>query len=273
MSYLGTFLGHFRKTFMPVMKPDPKVSTISPMPRYRAVTVALVLALIIALLNVAVPAPRTLAAQPTPTAPLPEPHFRLPFETPPGASTWYVSQFYGNTPLAYDRRVDWYSAGQGLHFGVDFAARCGTPVVAIGDGEVWEVDNLSHGAAPHNLTILHPNGYASFYGHLLEQPTLRFGDKVTAGQRIALTGDPDETCKSRPHLHLEIRDKTMGYAYNPVLLIDTDWDSLALFGPFQKFSRNLDNPRQWVTPFDQPMVDFGAGLLNDYDRPWPPEDW
>ena len=252
------------------MKPDRKASTIIAMLRTKPFMIALIVATMFAVMGAVTPH-QAAAAQPEP--PSEHPHFRLPFETPPGVSTWYVSQFYGNTPLAYNRRADWYGAGQGLHFGIDFAARCGTPVVAIGDGEVWEVDNLSHGAFPHNLTILHPNGYASFYGHLLEQPALRFGEKVTAGQPIALTGDPDLTCKSRPHLHLEVRDKTMGYAYNPVLLIDTDWDTLALFGPFQKFSRDLDNPRQWVTSYDQPMVDFGGPLLNNYDHPWPPEDW
>ncbi len=209
----------------------------------------------------------------TPTAAIPSPHFRLPLEGPPGPATWYVIQFYGNTPAAYLHRNNWYDQGQGLHFGVDFATRCGTSIVAIGDGQVIEVDNLSHGAAPHNLSILHPDGYVSFYGHLLETPKLNIGDDVKQGQPIALTGDPDLTCRSRPHLHLEIRDKTMGYAYNPVTLIDADWDTLALFGAFRKFSRNLDNPRQWVSPFDQPMVDFGGPLLNDYAHPWPPKDW
>lgn len=214
--------------------------------------------------------PQSALAQPPASPP---PPFSLPFESPPGPSDWYVSQFYGNTPLAYDRRSDWYAAGQGLHFGVDFAARCGTPVIAIGDGKVIEVDNSYRGADPHNLAILHPNGYVSFYGHLLEEPSLEIGENVVRGQRVALTGDPDLTCRSRPHLHLEIRDKTMGHAHNPALFIEADWNSLALFGPFQKFSRNLDYPHQWVTPFDQPDVDFGGPLLNNYEHPWPPEEW
>jgi len=250
------------------MKLSPKLCTITRMKRRAIIALATVAAMLVLAGGGGASGAQAAASQPPPS-----PRFGLPFASPPGVSTWYISQFYGNTPLAYDRRADWYGAGQGLHFGVDFAAKCGTRVVAIGDGRVHEVDNLSHGAEPHNLSILHPGGYVSFYGHLLETPKLHVGDVITRGQPIALTGDPDLTCHSRPHLHLEIRDETMGIAFNPVPLIDADWDTLALFGPFQKFSRDLDNPRRWVTPFDQPQVEFGGPLLNDYSNPWPPENW
>jgi hypothetical protein len=120
--------------------------------------------------------------------------------------------------------------------------------------------------------IIHPDlGYASFYGHLLETPALYVGQGVAKGQVIALTGDPDATCTSRPHLHLEIRDLSYYVAYNPVPLIDADWATIALLGS-GGFQRDLDNPRRWVTPFDQPEVRFGEGMLNEYARPWPP-DW
>lgn len=198
--------------------------------------------------------------------------FLLPFDTPPGPSTWYVTQFYGNTRGAYLRRTEWYGQGQGLHFGIDFSARCGTQVIAIGDGEVTKVDASRHGAGPHNLMILHPNGYASFYGHLLERSTLAVGEQVHAGQPIGLTGDPDLSCTSRPHLHLEIRDASYARAFNPVALIDANWNSLALFGGRTIFERNLDEPRRWVSIDEQPDVDFGGALLNNYANPWPP-DW
>jgi murein DD-endopeptidase MepM/ murein hydrolase activator NlpD len=199
--------------------------------------------------------------------------FGLPFDTPPGPGTWLLVQAYGNTTTAYRWRVSQYGAGQGLHFGLDFAARCGTPVVAIGDGTVDEVDEASHGAGPHNLTIDHPNGYASFYGHLYERPRLARGDAVQRGQVVGLTGDPDLTCESRPHLHLEVRDAPGHFrAYNPVPLIDADWNALALGATGGLgFERDLDNPRQWQYIDDQPDVAFGGKLLNQYDRAWPPE--
>jgi murein DD-endopeptidase MepM/ murein hydrolase activator NlpD len=201
--------------------------------------------------------------------------FILPFNTPPGPDTWLLSQPYGNTTFAYQNRRSIYSAGEGLHFGVDFDARCGTPVVAIGDGVVVVVDNPYHGAPPHNLMIDHPNGYASFYGHLLTRPNLKLGQQVKAGEVVALTGDPDRTCVSRPHLHLEIRN-VPGHriGYDPMTLIDADWDQIALVGSTaQTFQQNLDDPLRWQSLLDQPNVIFGGPLLNDYASTWPPPRW
>ncbi len=202
------------------------------------------------------------------------PPFRLPFQDPPGPHTWLLGQTYGNTTGAYRQRFTSYAAGQGLHFGVDLSARCGYEIVAIGDGVVTKVDALEHGSAPHNLMIDHPNGYASFYGHLLERPDLVVGQTVQAGQVVAKVGDPDESCTSRPHLHLEIRNAGQyNRAFNPLTLIDADWDNLALVGSFgRSFERDLSNPRLWQNLYDQPETTFGGLFLNDYSSPMPP-DW
>jgi hypothetical protein len=136
------------------------------------------------------------------------------------------------------------------------------------------VDALAHGSAPHNLMIDHANGYASFYGHLLERPVLEPGQRVQAGEIVAKVGDPDGNCASRPHLHLEIRNAgAYNQAFNPVLLIEADWDSLALVGPFGTgFARDLSEPRRWQSLYDQPEVRFWGPILNDYANPWP-IDW
>jgi len=212
-----------------------------------------------------------LMAQPAASAPTAR--FGLPFADPPGPDTWLLGQPYGNTVGAFARRRDWYRAGQGIHFGVDFSAACGTPVVAIGDGVVLKVDAREHGSGPHNLLIAHPNGYVSLYGHLLERPLLVVGQPVRRGEMVGRVGDPDLTCTSRPHLHLEIRDRGLRRAFNPHLLIDADWEALMLVGPFGRgFQRDLDNPRRWQSVWDQPEVRFGQPLLNDYRNPWP-RDW
>ncbi len=80
------------------------------------------------------------------------PQFRLPFAEPPGPDTWFVSQGYGTTVWAQRNWRDLYAAGQGIHFGVDFATRCGRNVLAIGDGTVLGIDG-PYGSAPHNLAI------------------------------------------------------------------------------------------------------------------------
>jgi murein DD-endopeptidase MepM/ murein hydrolase activator NlpD len=212
-----------------------------------------------------------LMAQPAASAPIAR--FGLPFAEPPGPDTWLLGQPYGNTVGAFARRRDWYRAGQGMHFGVDFSAACGTPVVAIGDGVVLKVDAREHGSGPHNLLIAHPNGYVSLYGHLLERPLLVVGQPVRRGEMVGRVGDPDLTCTSRPHLHLEIRDRSLRRAFNPHLLIDADWEALMLVGPFGRgFQRDLDHPRRWQSVWEQPEVRFGRPLLNDYRNPWP-RDW
>ena len=199
--------------------------------------------------------------------------FILPFAGPPGPDTWLLAQPYGNTTFAYRYRSSAYWAGQGLHFGLDLAAPCGTPVLAIGDGIVHSIDSW-HGAKPHNLMINHSNGYASFYGHLLVRSHLKAGQQVSAGDVIGLSGDPDLTCASRPHLHLEIRDApNHTRAFNPMPLIDADWERIALIGGHPIiFEQDINHPRRWQELLDQPNIRFGFPLVNDYDNPWPP-DW
>lgn len=198
--------------------------------------------------------------------------FILPFAEPPGPDTWLMGQAYGNTIGAYFNRNTTYRYSQGIHFGVDLSAPCGTEIVAVADGVVALVDAMSYGSAPHNLIIDHPElGYATLYGHLLERPKLTKGQQVKQGEVVALSGDPDETCVGRPHLHLEIRDYPgRAWKYNPVNLIDADWDNLALVGSFRAgFERDLDDPRKWQHLDDQPPAVSGGRIINDFANPWP----
>jgi hypothetical protein len=144
----------------------------------------------------------------------------------------------------------------------------------MADNVVYAIDALTFGSAPHNLLIDHPDlGYTVLYGHLLERPSLQPGQAVKAGEVVAHTGDPAETCFGRPHLHLEVRDAAnRARKLNPVLLIDADWDNLSLIGPFSRaFERDLDDPRKWQHLDDQPDSVSGGALLNDFANPWPPD--
>jgi murein DD-endopeptidase MepM/ murein hydrolase activator NlpD len=208
------------------------------------------------------------------TGPGGPPPFGLPFEGEPGPSTWLIGQPYGNTTGAYRRGDLWYAAGQRLHFGLDILARCGTPVISIGDGIVVQADWLARGSGPHNLVVRHDNlGVTVLYGHLLERPSFGAGDPVARGEQVGLSGDPDVTCDSRPHLHLEIRTLDYRTAYNPLLWIDADWDAAMLLGPFSdvQFARDLSAPQRWVRPEDQPDVQFGGPPANLYENGWPEE--
>ena len=199
--------------------------------------------------------------------------FQLPFAQPAGPDTWLLAQPYGNTTGAYRQRLTTYGASGGIHFGLDLAAPCGTEVVAIADAIVFAVDG-PYGSPPHNLMIDHPDlGYASMYGHLIEAPDLAPGQQVRQGEVIALTGDSRETCHSRPHLHLEIRDLDHIRKYNPIALIDANWDNLAMVGSGGRdFARDLDEPRKWQSLYDQPEARTAGPIINDFDNPWP-LDW
>jgi murein DD-endopeptidase MepM/ murein hydrolase activator NlpD len=198
--------------------------------------------------------------------------FIFPVAGEPGPSTWQFGQPYGNTTGAFNFGTEWYSAGQGLHFGIDVGMPCNTPLVAVADGEVVFVDNLAFGSGPHNLILRHAeHGLTTLYGHLLGPAPVSVGQRVNQGDVVAYSGDPDVTCDSRPHLHFEIRSNDFSTTYNPVNYIDMNWHSLAIVGSYgyPLFQGDMDNARRWQTLEDQPTVSFGGARLNAYTAPYP----
>ena len=54
-------------------------------------------------------------------------------------------------------------------------------------------------------------------------------------------------------------------------LIDADWHSILLLGNRTlPFERDLDEPRKWQAIDDQPDIDLGGPLRNEFARAWPP---
>lgn len=199
--------------------------------------------------------------------------FTLPFRSGPSPSTWLFEQPFGNTADAYNFGKYWYRAGQGLHFGLDFEAPCGTEITAAADGVIAFIDNPLFGADPHTVAIRHDDlGYVTVYGHLRARSILKPGQPVRRGDVVGISGDPDLTCESRPHLHFEIRSLNLAIAYNPITLINADWDRLySLHQPdWGGFARDLYNPRQWQTLTDQPDVNFNGYIVNGFAASWLP---
>lgn len=198
----------------------------------------------------------------------------MPVAGESGAGSWYLGQAYGNTTGAYNFGDQWYRAGQGLHFGIDLSMPCGTELVSVADGVVMFVDDEGFGSMPHNLIMMHGDiGVTSLYGHLLNTPIVSEGQRVTQGQVVGYSGDPDETCDSRPHLHFEVRSPDYSRTINPVRMIDANWHSLSLIGPFgyPLFERDLDHPRQWISVDAQPDVFFWGAIINNYAAAYPPK--
>jgi murein DD-endopeptidase MepM/ murein hydrolase activator NlpD len=71
------------------------------------------------------------------------------------------------------------------HYGVDYAAPIGTPVMAAGNGMVRLAGRS--GGYGNTVRIRHPNGYETLYGHL-SRMSVRAGDHVTQGQMIGAVG-------------------------------------------------------------------------------------
>jgi murein DD-endopeptidase MepM/ murein hydrolase activator NlpD len=92
-----------------------------------------------------------------------------------------------------------FDPGRG-HFGMDIAARRGTPVIAPADGHVvfagWTYED-------GNMIILaHGRGYITVYKH--NQSVLRSAqESVRRGEAIALLGTSGRTSQG-PHLHFEV---------------------------------------------------------------------
>lgn len=84
------------------------------------------------------------------------------------------------------------------HNGTDFALSIGTPVYATGDGKVILTRN--HPYAGKYVVIQHGNSYKTRFLHL-SKILVKRGQKVTRGQRIALSGNTGRT--TGPHLHYE----------------------------------------------------------------------
>jgi len=99
------------------------------------------------------------------------------------------------------------------HLGVDYAAPAGTPVSAPADGVV---EFAGRKGANGNLIILrHPNGYKTYYGHLLRfaKGTGR-GRKVAQGDVIGFVGSTGRSTGP----HLDYRIKKGGRNINPLAL-------------------------------------------------------
>lgn len=130
------------------------------------------------------------------TAPKPE-------AEPKKARPAQAAQGY-SAPVAASPSTPYRAAGgswsKGYHTGVDFPVATGTSVKAVAAGTV--VSSGWGGSYGYEVVIRHADGKYSQYGHL-SALTVKAGQKVGAGQRIARSGSTGNS--TGPHLHFEIR--------------------------------------------------------------------
>lgn len=85
------------------------------------------------------------------------------------------------------------------HNGVDFAVSRGTPVLAVGEGEVM-IAKYS-GSAGNYIAIRHGRQYTTKYMHL-DKILVKAGQIVKKGDKIGLSGNTGRS--TGPHLHFEL---------------------------------------------------------------------
>ena len=123
------------------------------------------------------------------------------FYTPEGSSldpAFARHPFEGNYRLSSNfnpRRLHPVTGRVSPHNGTDFAMPIGTPITAPANGRVERVGN--HHAAGRYIVVRHDNGYRTRYLHL-SQPLVSQGERVTMGDRIALSGNTGRS--TGPHL-------------------------------------------------------------------------
>jgi murein DD-endopeptidase MepM/ murein hydrolase activator NlpD len=98
---------------------------------------------------------------------------------------------------------------QGLHWynAVDFANSCGSPIYAAAAGTVLKVKFGYNQGAGNTLTISHPNGVVTQYGHI-QSSLVNAGDQVYQGQVIAYIGGqpgtPGAGLSTGCHVHFAV---------------------------------------------------------------------
>jgi murein DD-endopeptidase MepM/ murein hydrolase activator NlpD len=90
------------------------------------------------------------------------------------------------------------------HQAIDYAAPTGTPVVAVGDGQV--TFSGTRGGYGRMVEIRHNDGYVSRYAHFSKIPKgIRIGKSINRGEVVGYVGQTGHA--TGPHLHFEMLNK------------------------------------------------------------------
>ena len=108
-----------------------------------------------------------------------------------------ISSRYGLRPHPIQNKVK-------FHYGTDFAAREGSPIIAVADGKVLEA--RKKGLNGYYVRLSHEGGYQTIYLHMKKNsfpPNVRPGKYVKQGETIGLVGQTGGA--TGPHVCFHIR--------------------------------------------------------------------
>jgi murein DD-endopeptidase MepM/ murein hydrolase activator NlpD len=107
------------------------------------------------------------------------------------------------------------------HLGIDYVARCGTPIVATNNGRI--IYSAWMGSYGKVVKIRHIDGYETRYAHMKSiRRGIRRGTYVKKGQVIGYVGSTGRS--TGPHLHFELRKH--GRAINPLTSVRVSTNEL-----------------------------------------------
>ncbi|MFH1841262.1 MAG: peptidoglycan DD-metalloendopeptidase family protein [Candidatus Nealsonbacteria bacterium] len=135
-------------------------------------------------------------------------------KTVPLASSYFICPI--SEPCRITQGLHWYNA-------IDFShGKCGEPIYAAAAGTVLKVQltnstsRWAFNGAGNHITILHPNGVVTMYGHI-QASLVSPGDQVHQGQVIALMGGQPGTAgagmSTGCHLHFGVSGAVNPFAY------------------------------------------------------------
>lgn len=105
----------------------------------------------------------------------------------------------GWTSSYFGKRTDPFTGRRAFHYGMDFAGKEGSDVIAVASGVItWAGPRYGYG---NLVEINHGNGYFTRYGHN-EKVLVKVGETVEKGQRLALMGSTGRS--TGPHVHFEV---------------------------------------------------------------------
>ena len=114
-----------------------------------------------------------------------------------------------NISCGFGSRVSPTGGASTDHKGIDLAAPAGSDVLAAQSGMV--IESSYNGLSGNYLAVAHDNGMITRYHHLSQAKVL-LGDRVKAGQTIALSGNTGVSTGA--HLHFELH--VDGVAVDPM---------------------------------------------------------
>lgn len=123
---------------------------------------------------------------------------------------WPLNHEVWNLADGYGMRYNPVTGEYTMHYGQDIngdgtgMSVNGEDIHAIQDGTVVARGTNPVGGFGYYIQLLHPDGTASLYGHMIALPPVNMGDSVAKSQVIGNVGSTGNS--SGPHLHFETED-------------------------------------------------------------------